>query len=226
MRRTFCLIALVLAACAQVAIGQDDSEPRMQKALEGRRVLVKMDLPAIDTGVDLFIDNTEVSYNAASYSQLMKDYGVSVKKGTRSRITGVRITGKGIEIDLDGGGLPGPDWVVGNLRLVEPIPQAKSDREQELERQLQSETNPGTAGFLRNEIEYERQRRFSQDERNRQQFERVSRLRNEYITENRKSWGSKVTVIVRSTKDTITMRDMVRTLAKYVELLPSEKPAE
>jgi hypothetical protein len=226
MRNTLCLFVVIIAACAHGLVGQDDGEQRFKKALEGRHVLIKMDLPAIDTGVELFIDNTDVSFNATTYNSLLKEYGVAVKKGGRSRITDVRISGKGIEIDLDGGGLPGPDWIVGELRLVEPAPLNKSDREVELERQIQTESNMGTASFLRSEIEYERQRRITQDERNRQAFERVARLRSQYIEENRKNWGSKLIIVVRSRKVSVTMRDMVRSLAKYVELLPSEKPAQ
>lgn len=216
----------MVVACANFAAAQDDSELRMKKALEGRLVLVKMDLPAIDTGVDLIVDNTDVSYNTVSCNKLLSEYGVAVKKGTRAKITGVEITGKGIVIDLDGGGLPGADWAVGNLKLAEPAPLAKSDREVELERQLHSDPNASMASYLRSEIENERQRRYAQDDRNRDAFKRVERLRSDYISENRKNWGSKVIVVVRTRKESITMRDMVRALAKYVELLPSDKPGQ
>ena len=157
---------------------------------------------------------------------MIADSGVSIKSGTHSRITDVRISNRGIEIDLDGGGLPGTDWVVGNINLKEPAPAAKSDREVELERQSQTETVPGMVNYLNTELDYERQRRLDQDVRNREAFNRFDRLRKDYIVTNRKSWGSKVVVVVRSTKESITMRDMVKSLAKYVELLPSEKPSK
>ncbi len=226
MRRSFCVIPLIVAACYTVVIGQDDGEQRIRKSLEGRVVLVKMDLPAIDAGVDLILNDTEVSYDAANYDKLVKNYGVSIKKGSRARITSVRVSPRGLEIDLDGGGLPGPDWMVGNLKLKEPSPAAKSDHEIEIERQSQSETNPAMINYLHGEIDYERQRRLEQDERNRDAYNRFDRLRKQYVEQNRKSWGSKVVIVVRSTKESITMRDMVKSLAKYVELLPSEKPSK
>lgn len=226
MRKTFCLFVVVIAACSQLAIAQDESEQKMRKALVGRAVIVKMDLPAIDSGVELYVDDNDVSYAAPVYNNLIKEFGVAIKNQSRARITGTRISKRGIEIDLDGGGLPGPDWVVGGLRLVEPAPVAKSDREVELERQAGGDQSPGMAAYTRNELEYERQRRQQQDERNRQAFENVAHLRSQYIQENRKNWGSKVIVVVRSTKNSITMRDMVKSLGKYVELLPLEKPAK
>lgn len=226
MRRSFWLIIAIIAMCSQLGYGQDDGEKRIRKSLVGRLVLVKMDLPAINSGIDLILDNTDVSYNAVGCNKLVKEYGVAVKNGSQARITDVRITNKGIELDLDGGGMPGRDWVVGNLKLVEPEPLSKSDREVELERQSVSEPSGAAANFIHNELEYERQRRIAQDERNREAFKRVELLRRQYIDENRTKWGSKVVVVVRSTKDSIKMRDMVKSLGKYVELLPMEKPAE
>ncbi len=220
MRRYLYLVVTIVAACAQGVVGQDDGAQPIRKALEGRLVLVKMDLPAIVTGVEMIFNDANVSFDQVNYNKMVKEYGVSLKKGVRSKITGVRISSKGIELDLDGGGSPGRDWLVGNLKLTEPLPLAKSDREVDLERQAMSETASTTS--LRSELEYERQQRLAQDERNRTAFERVARLRSEYIEENRNKWGSKLIIVVRSRKESVTMRDMVKSLARYVELLPRE----
>ena len=224
MQRSFYFVAGVIMACSLSALGQDDSEVRLRKALEGRTMLVKMDLPAIESGVEMVFDDAAVSFDERNYKRLVKEYGVALEKGTRARVTGVRVSRRGIEIDLDGGGSPGRDWLVGNLRLVEPAPVAKSDREMELERQLSADPPMAVATVLRSELDDERQRRMAQDERNRQAFERVDRVRTEHIEKNRKNWGSKLVIVVRSTKPTVTMRDMAKSLAKYVELLPRETP--
>jgi len=221
-RRSLYLIIAIVAAFSANASSQDESEQRLKKALEGRFVLVKMDLPAIETGVEMLFDNVDVSFDKARYNKLVKEYGVSLKKDHRARITGVRVGPRGIEIDLDGGGSPGRDWVVGSLRLVEPTAVEKSDRELELESRLTGESAGANTSFWRSELEYERQQRVLLDERNRQAFERVSRVRSEYIEENRRNWGSKLIIIVRSSKESVTLRDMARSLARYVELLPRD----
>ena len=222
MRRSFCLFAGIIAVCAQAAIGQDDAEQRIRKALEGRPVLVKMDLPAIRTGVEFVFVDADVSFDKAAYNRLVKDHGVALKKGDRATITAVRISPRGIELDLNGGGSPGEDWIVAGLRIVEPTPVAKSDREIEIERALQVEPNALIAGSLRSDLEYERQRRAIQDERNKRAFDEVSRVRSRYLEENRANLGSKLVVVVRSRKESVTLRDMSKSLAKYVELLPRE----
>lgn len=225
MRRILYLVLAIAATFAQTAISQDDGELRIRKALEGRSALVKMDMPAIDAGIYMYFDDANVSFDHGSYNKLVKDYGISVKKGTKTKITGVRVTGKGIEIDLDGGGSPDREWIVGGMRLTEPQPVARSDREVELERRLLNESNPSVASSLRTELEYERDRRMRQDDRNREAFERVARLRSQYIEENRKNWGSKLIVSVRSRKPSVTLRDMLKSLSQYVELLPRETVA-
>ncbi len=222
MSRIFFLFAIVMMVFTQPAAAQDDAELRIRRALEGRFVNVKMDLPAINSGVYMTFDDTTISFDDARYKSLLKEHGTAIPKGRKSRITGVSISAKGIELDLDGGGAPTGDWAVGSLVLTEPGPVARSDREVQLERMLQQESSPGTAGYLRSELEYERSRRVAQDERNRVAFERATNLRREYIEENRKNWGSKVVIVVRSRKPTVTMRDMMQSLAKYIELLPRE----
>ena len=222
MRRNNYFIVAVIAVCVTHVIGQDDGEQRIRKALEGRQVLVKMDLPAIDAGIAMVFDDTNVTFDEPMYNRLVKEYGVAIKKESKARITGVRISKRGIEIDLDGGGSPGRDWLVGNVRLEQPAPLAKSDREVELERQLEHESNPTIGNVLRDDLEYERQVRTSQDQRNQQAFARVAGLRSEYLKDNRKNWGSKLIIVVRSRKETTPMRDLMKSLAKYVELLPRE----
>jgi hypothetical protein len=211
-----------LALCASVIAQQDSGEQRIKKALEGREVLVKMDLPAVETGITMTFDDAKVSYDEAAYKKLIREYGPAISSGTRARITEVRVSGRGIEIDLNGGGSPERDWFVGSVRLESPAPLPRSNREMDLERQMQTESNAITLNSLRNELDSERAGRAAQDAQNQEAYQRVSRLRSEYIEANRKNWGSKIIVVIRSRKSDVKMRDMVKSLAKYIEFLPRE----
>jgi len=222
MRKKSYLVAVVVFLCVSSVIAQDDGEKLIKKALEGRQMLVKMDLPAVDTGIVMVLDDTNVSFEQATYQKLLKEYGVGIAKGTRVRITGVRVSNRGIELDLDGGGSPQRDWLVGNVKLVPPTPLGKSDHELDIEQRLQNETQPTMITYYRNELELERQERLAQDLRNQESYQRMTTLRSKYIEENRKNWGSKVIVSIHSRKQTVMMRDMVKSLAQYVELLPRE----
>ncbi len=220
--RNFLIAIFTVAACSHLAYSQETPEDRIKRSLEGRQMLIKMDMPATDVGIDVFVEDTVLTIDQDKYNKLIRENGVAIKQGSRPRITAVRFAGGGIELDLDGGGSPSLDWVVGGVVLSAPTPVAKSDREVELERRLQNESNPATISFLRNDLESERLRRVDQDQRNHEAFGRASNLRSEYIAENRKKWGSKLRIIIRSRKESVPLRDIVTALGKYAELLPRE----
>ena len=98
MRRYVFLTTVTLALCASVIAQQDSGEQLIKKALEGREVLVKMDLPAVETGITMTFDDAKVSYDEAAYKKLLKEYGSAIPSGTRARITDVRVSGRGIEL--------------------------------------------------------------------------------------------------------------------------------
>jgi len=222
MRRKILLTGIAVALCTSGALAQDNSDQIIRNALVGRQVLVKMDLPAVDSGITMTLDDTNVAFDEANYNKLLREYGPSIGKGSRARITDVRVSNRGIEIDLDGGGSPQRDWFVGNLKLQAPAPLQKSDREIELERMIPNEANPATLAVLRNQLDMEQRARLMQDQRNLDMFNHVAHMRSQYLAENRKNWGSKLIVLIRSRIPTIKMRDMVQSLARYVELLPRE----
>ncbi len=226
MRTNAILTAFAVALCASCAMAQDDGEQLIRRSLEGRQVVVKMDLPAVDSGLTFTLDDTNVSLDEPTYKGLLHDYGTAIRKDSRSRITGVRVTKRGIEIDLDGGGSPARDWMGGIFRVEAPVNLPKSQRELELERQLQLETNPAIQTYLRSEIDYEQRQRLTQDAKNQESYAQLTRMRSKYIEENRKDWGSKIIVLIRSRKPSVKMKDMVASLAKYIELLPREKTAQ
>ncbi|MBV9215942.1 MAG: hypothetical protein JO053_07170 [Acidobacteria bacterium] len=223
MLRKFFPMILVAALCASAALAQDSGEAMIKKALEGRQVLVKMDLPAVDTGIPMVFDDANVTFDNENYNKLLKQYGVGIAKDSKARITGASVTSRGIEIQLNGGGSPSRDWMVAGLKLAPPVPADKSYREVELERMIPLETNALQRSYLINELEMERQERMAQDLRNQEAYQRMANLRTKYIEENRSVWGSKFIVTVHSRNANVSMKDMVRSLSKYIELLPRDK---
>jgi hypothetical protein len=226
MRRNIFLTTVVVALCSSFVTAQDNGEQLIKKALIDREVLLKMDLPAVDTGITMTFDDAKVSFDKANYERLLKEYGPALSKDTRARITDVRVSRHGIEIDLNGGGLPEHDWMVGGFRLETPTPLPKSNREVTLERLIQSESNFSNLSSLRSQLDSERSARVAQDSQNQAEFDRISLLRSEYIETNRKNWGSKIIVLIRSRRSGVKMSDMVQSLAKYIVLLPREPASQ
>jgi hypothetical protein len=89
------------AVAARPVYAQD--EAHLRKALEGRRITVKLDMPATQEGVDVFPgSNRPVNFDEVG--KRMKKEGVAIKDGESARITKVKVKNDHIEVQLNGGG--------------------------------------------------------------------------------------------------------------------------
>jgi hypothetical protein len=113
------------------------SEGALRQAFEGKTVRVKMDLPATSDGVDIQ-HRGEPPLDFRSYSQRIKRFGVSLRSGDSVMVTTVRVKGKNIEFQLGGGGYGTLGDPSSNVSLGTV---SKSQREQDLEREIQNEPN-------------------------------------------------------------------------------------
>jgi hypothetical protein len=119
-------LSLVLAAPAAA-----QNQAALEKALEGREVMVLMDMPASHTGVDLYLQR-EPEIEFSEYARRMKAYGVALRKEDRVMITTVKVNKKNIEIHLGGGGYG--TWG-DDSGTVSPAYVGKSRRETDLEKE-------------------------------------------------------------------------------------------
>jgi hypothetical protein len=94
--------AMVLTAVAARPILAQD-EARLRKALEGKRITLKMDMPATQDGVDVY-PGTNRAVDYEKVGKRMKKEGVAIKDGESARITKVKVKEEHIEIQLNGGG--------------------------------------------------------------------------------------------------------------------------
>lgn len=93
--------AMVFATMALPLHAQD--EARLRKALEGKRITLKMDMPATSEGVDVYPGSGRpVDYDKVG--KRMKKEGVAIRDGEAARITKVKVKDYLIEIQLNGGG--------------------------------------------------------------------------------------------------------------------------
>ena len=105
--------AVVLAATALPLHAQD--EARLRTALEGKRITLKMDMPATSEGVDVYPGSS----HAVDYDKVgkrMKKAGVALRDGDAARITKVKVKDNLIEIQLNGGGFGTFGDVLGGLK--------------------------------------------------------------------------------------------------------------
>lgn len=151
MRRlTWTLMVVVLLSGAALAQGGS-----LQNAFIGREVEVKIDMPGTQQGVDLNFSSGQ-PLDWRTYSQRVKAFGIAIRKGDTPTVTSVVVKKDRIEFQLDGGGY-GTFW--DDTSRVLPPMIGKSNYEKQLERDLQSETDPRKRDRIRMELDRERSRR-------------------------------------------------------------------
>ena len=92
---------VLVSVIARPAHAQD--EAHLRKALEGKRITLKMDMPATSEGVDVFPGtNRPVDYEKVG--KRLKKEGIALKDGDAARITRVKVKDNLIEVQLNGGG--------------------------------------------------------------------------------------------------------------------------
>ena len=167
------LVASLLAVAAAPA--QAQSEWELKQAFEGKFVIVKMDMPATQRGVDLYPDR-EPSVDFRAYSARVREFGVALKPGDRIMVTTVRVKKKNIEFQLGGGGY----GVFGDDTGYVYVPEeSKSRREKDLEK------------WIKDERDYERRRRMQREldelRRDRERENRRARSESRELTAQKES---------------------------------------
>jgi hypothetical protein len=95
--------ALLLTTVTTLPLHAQDDEARLRKVLEGKRITLKMDMPATSEGVDVYPGtNRPVDYDKVG--KRMKKEGIALHDGEGARITKIKVKDNVIEVQLNGGG--------------------------------------------------------------------------------------------------------------------------
>src|SRR5262249_41988106 len=100
-RPLFLTVAAAVLLTALPARAQD--EAALRSALEGRQVVVKIDMPGTSDGVDLRVDSDR-PMDARQYGDRLKKFGMAIRAGDASTVTLVKLKKDLIEFQIGGGG--------------------------------------------------------------------------------------------------------------------------
>ena len=112
------------------------SEDALREYFEGRMVVLKQDLPASKTGMDVYPDSS--SQTNADYSRRIKQFGVAIRRNDSVPLTSVRVKDKSIELQFGENVAP----QVSDSSPAASVAVEKSPRERSLERDVDRETDP------------------------------------------------------------------------------------
>jgi hypothetical protein len=199
-----------------VASGAFAQNPDMLSSyFEGKQVVVKMDMPGTQKGVDINPGRPQ-PLDAKSYGDRLKEFGVSLRNGDTTMVTKVKVNKDNVEFQLGGGGF----GTAGDNTdtSVHFAPLDKSSREKELENQLNNETDPDRRRSLQRELDRVRGDRERRDAYNRARAEDDAAMRAQQVAIRRQQGGSRFNIRVDARKmgDSLTPQVVMDALAAYV----------
>ncbi len=213
MRRLVTLVGL-LAGGAEIASAQ--SEEQLRRAFEGRTVLVKVEMPGTDDGIDVY-PGTSQPIDFPQLATRLKRYGTAIKRGQEIMITKIRIKKDLIEFQLGGGGYGtfGDD----TSPYVSTASAAKTQREKNLEKDLGATTDPAQRKKIREELDGLQKSREREDAANRAAAETAEQIKAGNIRQRRLEGGSRFNLRYRPVvpEEAMTPDGVMRALAEYVD---------
>jgi hypothetical protein len=187
----YCSLLAILVFAASLAatrLTAQDATSALESYFSGRQVLVKIDMPGTQKGVDLRF-NKPSPMDWKEYGSRIKQFGPAIQKGDTARITSFVVKRDIIELQLDGGGFGtfGDD----SNTTVTPKTIDKSDYEKELERQIANSTDDDQRRRLQRDLDRERSRRERQNAAYRRDAQIASQMKAQQVSGNRLRGGSR-----------------------------------
>lgn len=202
--------------CFTPLLGQ--SEGRLADFFETKQVVVKIDMPATQQGIDLYPQRSP-ALDLKSYQSRLKQFGVALRSGDSVMVTKVHMKDKAIEFQLGGGGY-GTLWDDTDTS-VPVVNQDKSRAEKDLENQVRAETNADRKRQLQRELDDMRRRRERDIARDQAAAAQTAVLKKERIESKRLQGGSRFNIRYepRIPSD-LTPEGIMGVLAQYLSFPP------
>jgi hypothetical protein len=211
MKKIFVLF-LLLTSFSALAQTQAD----LEQFFEGRKVKVKMDMPATKYGVDVWPDrNPSINYD--DYAKRIKQVGTAIREGESLLITKVKVKKDLIEVQLGGGGF-GTVGDDSSTSVTYSSPE-KTRREKDLERDLKNISDPGQKKRMQRELDDLRQDRSREEARLRTIAAEAEEFKKARVREQAKTAGSRFNLRYEKSIPAyaLTPEAIMQALAPYVD---------
>jgi hypothetical protein len=183
--------ALPASSLAQTEGDLKRAEAGLQEAFEGTHVVVKIDMPATASGVDITPD-AQKPLNLPDYQSRLKKHGTSLRRGESVMVTKVKVKSRLIEFQLGGGGYG--TFFDEKAGSVGGGDGGKSTREKNLERDLKKERDPGKRRAMEEELDALRRERRSEARENEAESRQAEELAKDRIRGKALEGGSRFNI--------------------------------
>jgi hypothetical protein len=182
-------IVLIFLFGASSVFAQTQAD--LEQFFEGRKVKVKIDMPATKYGIDVWpTRNPQMNFD--DYAKRLKQFGTSVHEGDSLLITKVKVKKGLIEFQLGGGGFgtAGDD----SSTYVSTDSPDKTRREKDLERDLKTVTDQAQKKKMKEELDDLRQDRAREEARLRTIAAEAEEFKKARVREQAKTGGSRFNI--------------------------------
>jgi hypothetical protein len=215
MRTSIVLLALFAAASPLMA----QSEEQLRNYFEGKSVIVKLEMPGSEDGVDVYPDRAQM-IDFPRHASRLKDFGTSLKRGQEVLITKVKVKKDLIEFQLGGGGYGTFGDDASPYISVPSAP--KTTREKNLEKDIKVTKDPKLLRQMKEELDELRKEREREDARNRAEAEQARQVKEANIRQRRAESGSRFNIRYKPVvpSEAVTPEGIMAALAEYVDFAP------
>jgi hypothetical protein len=186
--RSAAIVVLLAATILASSVCAQSDAAALQSYFTGKEVLVKIDMPGTQKGIDLRY-NKPTPMDWKEYASRIKEFGASIRKGDTARITAINVKKDMIEFQLDGGGFGTARDDSNTVVAAKHVD--KSDYEKDLERQIANTDDPDRKRDLQRDLNRERSRRERINADNDRAAQVASQIKAQTVQANRNTGGSR-----------------------------------
>lgn len=210
---------VAVAGLAVAGRAEAQSEEVIRRFFEGKTVLVKVDMPGSERGVDVY-PGTSQPVDFPKLAKRLKEFGVAVRRGDEILVTKLKVKKDLIEFQLGGGGF---GTMGDDASSSVFIPSAgKSEREKNLEKDIGSMSDASARRKAQEELDQLRRDRARADASSKGAAAQASQLKQANLRQRRAEGGSRFNLRYDPVvpDEAVTPDGIMRALSEYVDFGP------